>query len=495
MTGALLTLAFCLFIYDGWHNLFRDSDAGWHIRTGERILETRTLPRTDPYSFSRPGAAWMDWEWGADVITGAVHGWMDLPGEVVLFALAIAACTWLWFHLTWQAGGDFLLAGAFAVPMLATVKLHWLARPHVFGWLLLLGWMLWMERGGTRLSGRLAAVCAAFGIVWANVHGSFLLGLLVVAIYAGCAVVKPLIWTVDRADAVDRTKWYSFAGLCFAAGTVLNPYGIALHAHVVEYLSDEDLLSRVAEFQSFNFHSQGAHWIQMTIGLCALGAVAALANRRPEHLLVSLLFLSMSLHSARALPILALCSLPLANAGITMALRSARGLSVALRKRLNAASDYSARLRARDRRFSGLVWIPIVVTVLVVAAQSPSVNEATDFPSDEFPSAAMRRVEALPIDARILATDRFGGYLIYRFSGRRKVFFDGRSDFYGPDFLRDYLRLSEARPGWQEIAARFHFTHALLPADSPLSTALQTAGWHLMHKDGIAALLSAPQRQ
>src|SRR5260370_443815 len=46
---AALTLVFSLFVFQGGRKLFRDADAGWHIRTGEWILETRALPRTDPY--------------------------------------------------------------------------------------------------------------------------------------------------------------------------------------------------------------------------------------------------------------------------------------------------------------------------------------------------------------------------------------------------------------------------------------------------------------
>ena len=53
-------------------------------------------------------------------------------------------------------------------------------------------------------------------------------------------------------------------------------------------------------------------------------------------------------------------------------------------------------------------------------------------------------VASLPVSARILAPDTFGGYLIYRFNGERKVFFDGRSDFYGTDFIERYLRLLES---------------------------------------------------
>ena len=54
------------------------------------------------------------------------------------------------------------------------------------------------------------------------------------------------------------------------------------------------------------------------------------------------------------------------------------------------------------------------------------------FPRDQFPVEAARH---LPPQARLLAPDKFGGYLIYASNGQRKVFFDGRSDFYGVEFM------------------------------------------------------------
>jgi hypothetical protein len=489
---ALATLLWALTGFDAWHNLFRDSDSGWHIRIGEQIIDSHTLPRTDPFSFSRANTPWMDWEWGADVLMGAAHRSMGLPGVVVLFALAFAACTWLWVRLSWRTGGDFLLTLAFFFPMLATVRIHWLARPHVFGWLLLLGWILWMESGAEQLSVRLGAGSTLFGAVWANVHGSFLLGLVVTAVYGAGTGIKLLVWSGPVESTATRWRWYALAGACFAIGTVANPYGLALHAHVVEYLNDQDLLARVGEFQNFNFHSAGADWVQVAMGLCAIGSVLALGNRRPEHFLLPALLLSMSLHSARALPILALCALPLANANIAGALGGVRGLKDSLRRRLGRVLAVSRQLRSIDRHFSGMALIPIALLAVVLVSQSPSVDEATDFPENLFPVAAARRVEHLPAGARILAPDRYGGYLIYHFSGRRKVFFDGRSDFYGTDFMRDYFRLMEARPGWQDIAEPFHFTHALVPSDSPLASALPAAGWHPILKDSTAALFAAP---
>src|SRR6516162_9602752 len=70
---ACITLFYCLFLFQGTQQLFRDSDAGWHLRDGETILATGKLPRTDPYSFTRAAAPWYAWEWLADIVAGGIH--------------------------------------------------------------------------------------------------------------------------------------------------------------------------------------------------------------------------------------------------------------------------------------------------------------------------------------------------------------------------------------------------------------------------------------
>jgi hypothetical protein len=170
--------------------------------------------------------------------------------------------------------------------------------------------------------------------------------------------------------------------------------------------------------------------------------------------------------------LVALLILPLANGAFTAALRGRLG--------------YSARLRLIDQRVTGVAFSAVAVLVMLLALRHP-----VGFPSNRFPVQAAQVVEKLPAEARLLAPDSFGGYLIYRFNGARKVFFDGRSDFYGAAFMKQYLVLMEARPGWQEILHSFRFTHALLPQDSALKAALEQAGWAPLYKDDVATLLEA----
>jgi hypothetical protein len=477
---ACVTLFYCLFLFQGYQRLFRDSDAGWHIRSGEAILATAALPRTDPYSFTRGGQPWFAWEWLADAAAGGIHRTFGLKGVAVFYAAAISAGVWLWFRLHWALGGNFLVACAMAPLLLSTCNIHWLARPHVLSWIFLL--LAVFPRKPNLL------VVALVTALWANVHASFFFAPLIALLFA----------LEDR--------WYFKAAVVAALAPLLNPYGPQLYVHVFRYLTDADLLARIGEFQSFDFHSPGAAQIIATVILGVVGGTLALTQKRLHHFALAMLITALALRSARALPLSALLLLPIANAAITRSLRN-RSLTVAApidayqpgssRPPIRVADTpiraatgyplgqerflaYSANLRALDTRFSGLALAPLVL--LVAFCLTP----AAAFPADQFPVAAYPHI---PAGARLFAPDKFGGYLIYRSNGTLKVFFDGRSDLYGADFLKQYSRLVQVRPGWRTYWESFHFTHALLPADAPLLPALEEIGWRPIYQDKTATLL------
>jgi hypothetical protein len=485
---AVLTLVFCLFVFKGGTKLFRDSDTGWHIRTGERILTMHALPRTDPYSFSRPGASWFAWEWGSDLLMGVAHRIDGLRGVAAMFALAIAGCTWLWFRLHWAVGGNFYLACIMMPPMINTASLHWLARPHVFSWLFLISAIWYAEKAPMRFGFPQAAAIAGATALWANLHASFFFAPIIALIYAASHFIRPLIWDLDKGFEFARGRWFLFAAAAALAGSFVNPYGWRLHTHVVSYLMDGELLDRVAEFQSFNFHAAGSALIMATLAIAAMGGTLGLMQKNVAHFLLAAMFSIAALRSARALPLVALLILPLANAGFTNALRTIRQLQPGIAKWLGHAMVYGHRTLTLDGKLNGLPFAVVAVALTLAAFRFPT---RIGFPDEEFPVAAASAVEKLPPDARLFAPDKYGGYLIYRFNGARKVYFDGRSDFYGAAFMKQYLDILEVRPGWQDAMRPLHFTHALLPNRYALLAALEQAGWKTLYKDNVCTLLEA----
>ncbi len=493
LVAALVTFLYVLFISNGSGRLFRDSDAGWHIRSGEEILRTLRVPQRDPYSFSRAGQPWMNWEWLADAASGAVHRAAGPAGVAVLFAAMIAAAVWATFHVEHSMGANFLVACALAVPLLGTIQLHWLARPHIWGWIFMLGALAWAE--GPRSRGRLA-LYAAGSALWANIHPSFVFAPALALLYAAGRAAAPLLWDLDRRRERGAAQYYLAAAALSALATFANPYGWRLHQHVARYLGDAELLGSVKEFQSFNFQLAGTWQIQLALGLAAAGTLLALWRGRLEHFLLGTALLALALRSARGLPVVALLVLPIAAthwSELWRRLGEAESIAPALRGWLRRSFAYGERLGDLDRRAGGAVWaLPAIAAITWLAA--PGLRASAGFPASEFPVEAAARLEQLAPElfaggGRLLAPDKFGGYLIYRFDGRLKVYFDGRSDFYGREFLKEYGRLAQVRPGWDEIAARYRFTHALLPPDYSLAEALGRAGWAELYRDKTAVLL------
>jgi len=485
--GAVATLFYSVVLFQGYQKFFLDSDAGWHIRAGERMLEERSLPRTEPFSFSMQGAPWFAWEWGADVIIGTIHRRWGLSGVVFFYGSAIAAGVWLWFRLNWVVGGNFLLACLFAAPMISSTTLHWLARPHLLSWLFLLGSVTFAERlrRDPRVTVARVIGVAVLSCLWANIHGSFFFGAGIALVYAFGIVVSNVLWDAPR------TNWRPFVVLAAVSGaaTLINPYGWNLHIHVFRYLTDTALLAKIGEFQSFDFHTGGAGSVMTVLAIAALGGVLALVQKDLPVFFLSVLLIGAALHAARGLPLVALLILPLANGAITKSLNGWQGLRLNVRRAIAEFLAYSDRLRAIDSTASGLIWTPLVAVFVLLFLHSHAIAAQTGFPAKEFPVAAASAIERLPADARVLAPDKFGGYLIYRFDGARKVFFDGRSDLYGAEFLKQCGRLMQARPGWQKIVETYRFDDALLPNDYPLIPALEQTGWKPVYHDSVCTLL------
>src|SRR5271157_4415437 len=130
-----------------WQGLLGDGDTGWHIRTGEILLQTGRVPAHDPFSFWRAGERWYAWEWLSDAIFAELHRRGGL--EAVAALAAVAVCLWAALLLAWlldRGAGAWISLGVTLAAVSAS-SIHFLARPHIFS-LLLLGPALWtIDRG------------------------------------------------------------------------------------------------------------------------------------------------------------------------------------------------------------------------------------------------------------------------------------------------------------------------------------------------------------
>ena len=464
-----VTLLEVLFLSQGAQALFRDSDTGWHIRTGESMLQDLRLPRTDTFSYTRNGQEWFAWEWLPDVAFGAVHQLAGLPGVAALAAIVIASTAWGVARLALSLGANLFLTAGAVIVLLGTTSIHWLARPHVFSWLFALIFVAVaeLERRGRSRALYLLPVLAC---LWANTHGSFFLGPLILLTYSAGEWIK-------RQSGVRLSS----AALMSLAATFINPYGWHLHDHVLTYLQNDYLMDRISEFRSFSFHAPGAYYVEVFLFGAIAGILALLRQRSYGAALLGVLLLHMSLYSARHFPTAAVLLLAPVAAALT---REARAWP-----RLVPLLNYSDRLCAMDRRIYGIVPVIIVLIASVGGLTVLARDGAVDFNPEMFPVRAARFLEQSARKARVFSKDQWGGYLIYRFAGNTKVFIDGRSDFYGQQFLETYAEVADVKPGWQRVLQQYDVGIVLIPKDHALVSVLELSPeWRRVYSDSVASI-------
>jgi hypothetical protein len=491
MVTALIALFVWLTMANGIQRLLGDSDSGWHIRTGEMILAGHGIPDRDPFSFTRAGQPWVPWEWLTDVVMGALHQAWGLAGVVWFFALVIAFTIWASIQFTMAVKGDFMVCAVLLIPALTVSTMHWFARPHAISWLFFLITFYAAEKAPLRFRPWHGAAAFVFIALWTNLHGTFFMGLILFGLYGAGWIAHGLLFGRSP-EWRARARWYLLVAACGLPATLINPQFIKLHSHLFGYLTNRELLSHVQEYHTFNLNSEEAPLVLFVYVFCFAGVACATASMRFGRALAMAAMMIIAMRHARGLPMAAFAVVPLANASIVETVRNLPRLRPWIKERLDRFFAYTDRLRELDLSTGGWLLAPISAIIAFLILSHPGYSPKVGFNPETFPVRIAARVPHLPLGYRLFSSDFFGGYLIYRYAGKVKVFFDGRSDFYGIEFMNEYLKVLAAEPGWQQVLDKNRITHALVPAKSAMRVLLETAGWTILDKDRTAVLFARP---
>jgi hypothetical protein len=522
-----------------------DPDIGWHIRSGEQILATHSLPRTDPFSSTMQGQPWFAWEWLYDILLGILHQACGLNGGVWLCALLVATIFALLLSLLLRRGTGLLLAIVLMLLAEAASTIHLYARPHIVSWLLSLLWFVVLEDWERWPSfavrglpdGRMAIneerratseqrttsvqQCGhakvprwipwsfpASMLLWVNLHGGWIFGMALLGIYTFAALVESLrvkdAFAAIR--AAHRARAMAWAWMASAVATLANPYGWRLHAHIYRYLGDRYLMNRIDEFRSPDFHG----WAERCFAVILMLVLIAFASHRRgngklrlSRVLVVLLAAYAGFYSSRNLPVssmlLVLVAGPLLWENFT-SLADMPGAWQWVRNRAARISDFSGRMGAQEMQLRGHLW-PVVSVALAFAIclQGGWLGSRhlihVQFDPKKVPVEAVnflqkQNVEEPPVTEPVFSTDAWGGYLIYVMYPERKVVVDDRHDLYGSGRIRQYLILTQAEPGWQNVLQEWKIRTALLPTGSTLANLLRELpqDWRVAYEDKVAVV-------
>jgi hypothetical protein len=470
------------------NSLLKDADTGYHIRAGEFILNTLSVPKKDVFSYTSPSLPWTAHEWFSEVIMALVYKGFGLTGIVIFFSFLIAVVYSVLFRTIRTDKGNIIFATLLIFLVVPSSQLHWLARPHIFSLLLTVTWYRLLDSYQYKKGNYLYALPPLM-FLWVNLHGGFMFGFILLAVYlVGNAI--PLVFMLDheKKQEIAKIKFLALTGVACLITAVINPYGYRILLFPLQLTSDKFLMDNISEYLSPNFHGWVPFRYLLFLTIAIFGISKARLNLIELILIVGLTH--MALYSARYIPLFAIIAAPILLRQAESVLNSGHGTWIDFFKR---RSRGIARIDASSK---GHIW-PIL-TVLMVCFFVAMGKIEYKFDEKLKPVRAVEFLKKEDLKGNMFNNDEFGDYIIYAAWPKYKVFIDGRLDMYGSKRIREYIQVANVQPGWEGVIQKYDIRWIIYNANSSLSLFLmQSDDWHLIYADKVAAIFvkNIPENQ
>jgi hypothetical protein len=467
IAGAAAIVALCWAAYDP--RVFIDGDTNWHVAAGRWILAHRTVPLTDPFSFTYAGKPWIAHEWLSEVLMASAYlaaGWSG----VVLFIGACAALAMvllarelrLWLGPLGQVIG-LTLAFTCLQPFLY-------ARPHIIATPLLIFWatrLLAARRAGRAPQLELALLMA----VWANLHASFIFGLALIGPFAAEAFFA-------QPNKLKTALEWGLFGVVSTAFSLATPHGFAglIFPFMVMTMK---VLPSILEWRGQNFQDATPSQFEVAV-LATLFLGLWRGIRVPVFRLILLLgLLHMALQHVRQQAVLAaLAPVLLAEPFGRAAWPDRAG------PRLAPPVGWTPNWRVPSWLIAAVI-VGLVGLIVVARLAQPLVRHD----NGNVPVTAFAKAPAQLLTKPVFNEYAFGGYLIFK---GVKPYVDGRADMYGDDFVQEYLAVAGGQqPNVDNEFKRWNIAWAIVsPRDGLVRTLTGRPGWIQIYSDPYAVVFA-----
>jgi hypothetical protein len=460
------------------------TDYWWLLSAGRLIAETGSIPRADVFTYTAPGAGWIDIHW---LFQLGLWGAFQLGGHagavIAKLGLVLAMLAFL-APIGHRSGRSFLSVGSLGLMLLALSERN-MVRPEAMSWALLAA-ILWLLDRFERRPDRWVWVIVPLELLWANVHGLFVLGLALCAMHLLAELARPL------GDANAQIRWsraWTLAGVIGlgALATLGNPNGLDGSLYPLQQLA------MVSDAESRGFFGR---WIEELKPVTTMAAGPLLC-------FVMLLILSG-----------ASLALNWRTVHIADVLQWSAFLYLAAGARRNAAlfAIVAAPLLVRNanRWLDAHPPTPRLATPLSVGVSLILALLALDAARGElYPRMSLARVPGAGVELwrmPVAAADWLerngspgplahgmadGGFLIWRLYPDVPVMADGRLEVFGAELFEKLI--FQSPEAFERLDAEYHFgaviqRHGAGGAGELLEHWTRSPEWHLVAVDDSAAL-------
>jgi hypothetical protein len=475
--------------------LLDDPGLGWHLRNIDAMRAEGGWLSKDPFTYPRgqEPPAWYTNQWLGEV--PFYLGWKlgGLEGIAAVGAVVIASIARILYRYCVHDGLPWPVALVWTALGTIGTSCSWVARPNLFTILFVLvtaRTLILFHEG--RLSKRATLWLLPLFVAWANTHGGFLAGFIVVAIaFAAEAAIAVASFDGEvRKAARGRALHLSLltAGLLFA--TLINPYGPGLYKHVLGLLRDDYFMNLNLEWKSPDFHAPGTMRYEVLMLLFPFVLAASKRRASLPELLLAVAWLHLALTGFRYVALWVVVAVPLmarASVEIPYLQEAAR--------RFNLTAEQGSLFFTRVGRAS---WLWPIVFALAAGVWAYATKDKVIRPLQAKLEEASETDERIKVIVMRNALDEFldrarewqaqhgrrpvlfhsydwGGYVTWHgwAPGEDGLlnWIDDRNEVQGRERVKEHFAIINGEPGWEEKLAKVDLV--CVEAGAPLARRLE----------------------
>lgn len=462
----LLACILVLIVFLVFPKTIADPDIGWHLRNAEYMVQQHKFLDWDLFSFTTAGKSWIDHEWLSEL--PFYVGW-KLSGERGVFLVTIMLIQAIFlgiFGLAYEHSKN--VKAAFIVSFLAIflASVSFGPRTLLFGWICLIAELIILSRfeNGRDLTWLLPPLF----LLWINLHGSWMIGLVLLAIFslAGCVDGNWGLIESNGWNKLQRKKLMKVSVLSVLA-LFVNPYGWKLVCYPFDMAFQQKLnIGSVEEWRTVDFHSPRG---KIVLGIMAAVILLQLVRQRKwklHEVFFTLVGLYAGFTYSRFLFLAAILILPI------------------LSKDLCNSMPYRAQ---RDK--PGLNAAIMVCCLVAIVGQYPTNKQLEKAGCGQYPCQALQYLSSFHPQGNVFNEFRWGGYLIWN-TRQIPVFIDSRVDiFEHHGVFADYLHAVQLKDSLR-ILAKYKIRYVIFEKNAPLSYLLEhTQQWKVDYEDDTTIVL------
>lgn len=434
-------------------------DPYWHIKIGEWISVNHKVPTTGIFMYSNLDMPWISHEWLSSLFLYTIYhytGWAGLIFSTLICLLA-SILLLMRFLLKRLPVVHCRILVLFAILLLIQ---HILPRPHMFALPIIIYWTSQLiEASEKQLSPPFNML--PLMIIWANIHGSFLAG-IVFCIFWGA---ESVFYAQENVRKELVYKWFIFVLASFLCATV-SPHGINGLLLPLQISNMNVALSYIGEWRSPNFQNIQALevWLLILFAVVLTKGIKLPVFRIAFLLGLIHLSLKHTRYSSDLLSVLA----PLI-------------IATPLSKQLNLKPEVSLTdLFPKSGKALSVIGVYFLALFFYLA--EIKVIESEDSLKIQKVLNTLKPEQASL--GNVLNEYGFGAYLIYL---GFPSFIDGRAEIYGDKFLEDYLNiiaLAENPEKVEKFLKKYHVSWTLFSKKVPINAILYLKPeWHSIYED------------